>query len=280
MALAGVGLSVSDLLFKQMLMTGTSVLQVMALFMPGFLLMVVLMSLLQGGVRHNLWPHYPGLMAQRGLFVVGFTFFSLWGLSHNPYSQHTMLLQLGPVLLVFSAALMLREKITRLQMAVAAVCLVGVGLILDPRLEGASLYLLLPLLAVLVQSIGNAWTAKHRDKATALGFTFWGAVGGWLCGLMGWTLQGAPSMPVMQWLKLELTAIIMALSVFAMLQGIKLAAIRGHAGTAGLMMYIQLPTAIVLGAWVLGEQMAPSVILGAVIIVVAGSVMVIFERSD
>ena len=105
-----------------------------------------------------------GLMAARSVFVIGFTFLSLWGLSHNPYAQHAMLLQIVPVM-------------------------------------------------------------------TALA-------------------------------------------------GLQTAAAHGHAGTAGLMMYLQMPTALVLGWLVLNEVPKFNAVAGAAVIVCAGVVLVVMQTRQ
>lgn len=279
-AMASVGLTVSDLLFKQILMQGGSVIQLMALFIPAFLLVMLALAAMQGGIQHHYKLRYPWLMVARSVFVISFTMLSLWGLSHNPYSQHAMLLQIAPVLTALTAVWMLGERLSVGQWALAGLCMFGVVLIINPQLHIASAYLLLPVMAAVCQSIGNVFVARHREKATALGFTFWGAVGGWLVGMLLWLGQGAPAMATDLWMLTQGIAVIMALSIAALLRGLQTAAAQGHAGTAGLMMYLQMPTALILGWLVLGEMPKLNAVAGAAVIVCAGVVLVLIHTRQ
>ena len=279
-ATAIVGLTVSDLLFKQILTQGGSVIQLMAMFIPAFLLVMLLLAAFQGGILHHYKLRHPWLMAARSVFVIGFTFLSLWGLSHNPYAQHAMLLQIVPVMTALAAVWMLGERLSVVQWVLAGFCVVGVVLIIDPQLHLASAYLLLPVMAAVCQSVGNVFVARHRTKATALGFTFWGAVGGWSVGMMLWLWQGAPPLAMGLWILTQGIAVIMALSVAMLLAGLQTAAAHGHAGTAGLMMYLQMPTALVLGWLVLNEVPKFNAVAGAAVIVCAGVVLVVMQTRQ
>ncbi len=276
-ALGAVCMTVGDFFMKKATLSGVSIGAYFMLAWPISALVLVALAARMGGIRHHLSPRSPkALLVRSGLLVlVALLIFT--GFRFNPYSQQVMLLQLAPLVAIALAAFWLREKITAHLMIAVSFCLVGIWLIIDPRLGDGSLYLLLALGGAITNAITNVYVAVHRDKATAFGFTFYAITLAAILGTLLWLATGRipPSADAVLWIQLSSLSATVGLACIAL--GMQSAG--SNVGRVNVMLYAQMPAALALGYFFLDEVASPAALFGAALIFVMG-ISIIVLRSE
>ncbi|MBT3437096.1 MAG: DMT family transporter [Oceanospirillaceae bacterium] len=270
MAFGAICLTLADFSMKQVAITGVHPATGFAMATPVSVLLLILLAKVNGGVAKHLAPKYPKALAMRGLFMIGMSYFNFIGLSYNPYSQQVMILQLGPILAALLAVFWLKEVFSKHQLCVAFVCLLGVWFIIDPRFGSGTVYLLLALAAAFFNALANIFVARHRDKATPIGFTFYGMLITVTVSVVVHLVQEFPMPDTQALIWLQVMGGLAVLGLASVSKALQLAASTGKAGTVGLMLYIQMPVALVIGYWVYAEQPSLMALLGAGLIIAAG----------
>ena len=192
------------------------------------------------------------------------------GLSYNPYSQQVMILQLGPILAALLAVIWLKESFSKHQLLVAIICLVGVWFIIDPRFGSGSIYLLFAVGAAFFNAMANIFIARHRDKSSPIGFTFYGMLLTALMSGLIHLLYGLPMPSLTSLMWLQAMGGLGVIGLASVSKALQLAASTGQAGKVGLMFYIQMPVALTIGYMVYAEQPSLMAMLGAGLIMAAG----------
>jgi len=237
---------------------------------PLSLLIIYFLAGRSGGVKHHLVNAVPWAVLVRGGLMMSVSYLNFIGMMHNPYSQQVMIFQLSPILSGFLALLLLREGVGKHHLGVMALCLLGTWLVIDPRFGAGSWYLLLPLGAAISNAFVNVFVAANRDKATALGYTFYGML---LVAVVSGVIHFSWQLPSPDWKALLYCQLIGGLGVLGLAsvtQAIQLAGEQGQTGKVALMYYVQMPVALVLGYFALQEVASNAALLGAVLILVAG----------
>ena len=226
--------------------------------------LLVILAARMGGIRHHLTPRNPNVLLVRSALLVVVAGLIFFGFRYNPYSQQVMLLQLAPLMAIALAAFWLREKVDARLLVAVAVCLVGIWLIVDPRFGDGSPYLLLALAAALINAAANVFVAAHRDKATALGFTFYAITLVAILGAVIWVAAGSvrPTGDAVLWTQLSSLCATVGLTFIA--SGMQSAG--SSVGRVNVMLYAQMPAALVLGFLFLDETPTAAALLGAALI--------------
>ena len=278
MAVGASCLTLGDFVIKQALLTGTSLQQIFGLGPLIFqLLLIVIAMLSKDGWRAHLPLRHPKVMLVRGFIGLLFSVFAFTSLSTNPYTQHAMLMQTGPVIASVLSLLVLGEVFSKRIILVASFSLLGAGLIIGPGSGVLSPWLLLPVLAAAANAAGIVMVARFRDYATGLGFTFWSS---WLVTSLGvawWLVGGAelPSWQGMSWI--ASMAVFMAIGLVCMSTAMAWAGRLGIASKVPLMMYVQTPVALFFGVLFLQESLSGLAVLGACLILLSGAWMILSQ---
>ena len=278
MALGATGLTLGDFFIKKAAIAGVSVAALLVFAAPFTLVALVLLSHFQGGIRHHLEPRSPSKLLIRALLLLVMSWLNIASLSLNPYAQHAMLFQLSPVFVVIIGAVFMGERISTGVLLALLACLCGTWLILDPGVQGISLTLLLAIAAAFSNATTNSFVAANRNAATPLGFTFWAVLGVSIIVLIYWLVfeRAVPPLSAQLWIQLSagfaVTGIILASAAMQLANG--------STGRVGIMLYVQMPVALILGWLAFGEQPPTLAILGGVLIALAGAAISLIGRRD
>ena len=279
MAFGASCLTLGDFVIKQALLTGTTLQQVFGigpLIFQGLLMLAAYFS--KEGWRAHLPLRAPKLMLIRAIVGAMFTFFAYISLQQNPYTQHAMLLQTGPVIASLLSLLVLGEVFSKRIIIVAIISLAGAGLIIGPGNQSLSWWLLLPILAATSNAAANVIVARHRDAATPMGFVFWSS---WSTTIIGfiWWLSGGASMPSLQGFGLILMmTVLMLFGLIFIGASMQLGGRLGVASKVPLMMYVQTPVALFFGVVFLQESLTIYALIGAAMILLSGIWMILAQR--
>lgn len=268
MALGATGMTLGDFFIKKASLAGVSVATLLVFAAPLTLVSLVLLSHLKGGVRHHLEPRSPSKLLIRALLLLLMSWLNITSLSLNPYAQHAMLFQMSPVFVVIIGAVFMKERLTTGVLLALLIGLCGTWLILNPGLKGIAPTLLIAIAAALSNATTNSFIAANRQAATPLGFTFWAVLGASVFALIFWLLFERTIPPLSAQIWIQLSA---AFSVSGIiLAGTAMQMANGHTGKVGIMLYIQMPVALLLGWLVFGEKPAALALLGGAMIALAG----------
>jgi len=270
MAFGAICLTLADFAMKQVAIMGVHPATGFTMATPVSVVLLVWLAKANGGIVKHLLPKHPRVLVIRGMFMMAMSYLNFVGLSYNPYSQQVMILQLGPILAALLAVLWLKEALSKHQLLVALLCVLGVWFIIDPRFGSGSVYLLLALAAAFFNALANIFVARHRDKATPIGFTFYGMVITVTLSASIHLAQGFPIPNTQALIWLQLMGGLAVLGLASVSRALQLAAANGKAGIVGLMFYVQMPVALVIGYWVYAEQPSVMALFGAGLIIAAG----------
>ena len=269
-AFGAICLTLADFSMKQVAIIGVHPATGFVMATPISVVLLVLLAKINGGVAKHLAPKFPGALLVRGLLMLAMAYCNFVGLIYNPYAQQVMIFQLGPILAALLAVIWLKESFSKHQLVVAILCLLGIWFIIDPRFGSGSVYLFIAVAAALFNALANIFVARHRDKATPIGFTFYGMLITVGVSVVVHLVQELPMPNTQALIWLQLMGGLAVLGLASVSRGLQLAAFTGKAGTVGLMLYVQMPVALVIGYWVYADQPSVMALLGAGLIVAAG----------
>lgn len=279
MAFGASCLTLGDFVIKQALLSGTTLQQVFGIgpmIFQGLLMLAAYFS--KEGWRAHLPLRSPGLMLIRAIVGAMFTFFAYISLQQNPYTQHAMLLQTGPVIASLLSLMVLGEVFSKRIIIVAVISLAGAGLIIGPGNQALSWWLLMPILAATANAAANVIVARHRDVTTPMGFVFWSSWSTAIIGF-GWWLSGGAPLPSLQGFGLILMmTVFMLFGLIFIGASMQLGGRLGVASKVPLMMYVQTPVALFFGVVFLQETLTVYALIGAAMILVSGIWMILAQR--
>lgn len=270
MAAGAVALTLADFFMKLLAMEGVGVTTAFMYATPLSVVLIALLSKSSGGIAHHLQVKSVSAILIRGGLLIIMSYLNYTGMQYNPYSQQVMILLLSPIFAGLLATFWLGEGMNKHQIVVAAICLCGSWMIIDPRFGSGSWYLLLPLAAALANALANTFIASRRQAATPLGFTFYGLL---MVALLSTVIHLWQQAPTPQLLALVYCQVLGALGVLGLAcvaRAMQLGGSQGDTGKVALMIYIQLPVAILIGYLVLHESINVTSLLGASLILIAG----------
>jgi len=269
MALGATGLTLGDFFIKKSSMAEVSIAGLLVFAWPLTVAGLVMLAKFQGGIRRHLYPRAPGKLFIRAGLLLVMSLMNISSLSLNPYAQHAMLFQLSPIFALLIAVAFLGEELTGHVIVVVLICLFGTWFILDPGPGRISVTLLIAVAAALSNAATNVFVATNRSHATFIGFTFWAVNGVVVSVGVYWLVfeRTLPGIEAQIWIQLS--------ALFAV-SGIVLASLAmqmagENIGRVTVMLYIQMPIALLLGWLAFGERPSIVAILGGVLIALAGA---------
>lgn len=278
MALGATGLTLGDFFIKKSATAGVSVAALLVFAAPFTLVALMLLSHFKGGITHHLKPRSPAKLLIRAALLLIMSWLNITSLSLNPYAQHAMLFQLSPVFVLIIGALFMGERVSTGVLLALLACLCGTWMILDPGTKGISLTLFFAIAAAFSNATTNSFVAANRHAATPLGFTFWAVLGAAVCALLYWLSVERAVPPSSAQIWIQLSAFFSVTGMIFASAAMQLAS--GNTGKVGIMLYVQMPVALVLGWLAFGEQPPTLAILGGSLIALAGVAISLMGLRD
>lgn len=255
-----------------------------AVFFRSFFAMVVIIGWLvaRGNLRTGLKVADPMSHVWRGL--VGTTAMGLMfaGLGLLPLPEVTAIGYAAPLLVVILAAMFLGEQVRFFRLSAVAIGLLGVLIVLSPRLTslegGASDREMLGAVVVLAGAAGAAlaqvFVRKMVETEETSAIVFWFSITSTLMSLLtipyGWQ---APSLKVAS--MLILAGLLGGLGQIGLTSAYRYA----DAGVIAPFDYFSMLLALVVGYFVFGEVPTLTVLFGASLVIAAGILIIWRERQ-
>jgi drug/metabolite transporter (DMT)-like permease len=243
--------------------------------MPVILAWLLWQGQFPAGLRTSNWTGHA-VRGIAGTLAMGLGFA---GLKYLPLPEVTAIRFVTPILIVIFAALLLGERLRLIRISAVSVGLVGVLIIMWPRLTfgggdaallGALLTLGSATLAALAQIFVKSMSAVERTAAIVFYFTLTAAVAslatipfGWVRPL-GW-----------EWVFLIGAGLLGGLGQILLTASYRFA----DAGVLAPFTYVSMLWALVIGFFVFGEVPTLPMLGGAALVIAAGVAIVLRERQ-
>lgn len=235
-------------------------------------LAVITPFVLKQGLMRTLKPERPGLQLLRVLFGSGEVALFYWAVSYLPLADTMTIWLAAPVWAVVLAALLLGERVGPGRWLAVAAGFVGVAVALNP----SSASLSKPALIALVGSFLFAamMIAGRQLRGTPdVTLVAWQTLGALLMGLallpFGWVTPSLTDAAL-----LGLLGIVAMVAHLCVTRSLKLA----EASVVVPYQYTLIVWALIFGWFVFGDWPTPAMLLGAVLIIVAGLALLLLER--
>lgn len=226
---------------------------------------LVLATRSRGGLKTAIRTRHPVLQVLRGLMLVGqivlvvFSFASV-GLAHSQ-----AIFSVGPIFVALLSMVVLGERVGWRRWTAIIIGLVGVIIILDPTGGESASLLIVPVLAALIFAFYVVTTRLvSREDSAMTSFFYTGAAGAVAITAIGpfyWTWFA----PV-DWIWMGLLCITGTSSHFFLIKAYEFL----DASEVQPLTYLQLVFASIIGVTVFGEVLSINMVVGAVIVVLAG----------
>ncbi|KQU51730.1 multidrug DMT transporter permease [Bosea sp. Leaf344] len=233
---------------------------------------VITPFVLKQGLMRTLKPERPGLQLLRVLFGSGEVALFYWAVSYLPLADTMTIWLAAPVWAVVLAALLLGERVGAGRWLAVAAGFVGVAVALNP----SSASLSKPALIALVGSFLFAamMIAGRQLRGTPdVTLVAWQTLGALLMGLallpLGWVTPSLTDAAL-----LGLLGIVAMVAHLCVTRSLKLA----EASVVVPYQYTLIVWALIFGWFVFGDWPTPAMLLGAVLIIVAGLALLLLER--
>jgi drug/metabolite transporter (DMT)-like permease len=238
-------------------------------------LLVLAPFLWRWGPRALVRVERPRLQAARVAFSTGEVICFYWAVTHLPLADVMTFWMAAPLCVAAAAPVLLGERVGPWRWAATAAGFLGVLVALEPFGAGVG-----QGGAVLVALVGMACfaamvvTGRQLRGTPDTTLVFWQTCGSLLAGVLlapwAWTFPTLPDLAL-----LSLLGLVALLAHICVNRALKLA----PAPLVAPFQYTLLPWAVVLGWLFFGDIPRLAMLLGAVIIVVAGLMMLLRERA-
>ncbi|MFV0334586.1 MAG: DMT family transporter [Tropicimonas sp.] len=241
-----------------------------------------------------IWLHFDGGLAKgfrtsnpighvwRGLMGALAMGLSFAALGLMPLPEANAILYAGPILVVIFAAMFLNEKVGVFRLATVVIGMIGVLIILSPRLRlstggglhhaeslGAILALMSAVFAALAQIFVRKLVETERAGTIVLYFSLTGSALSLLTLYFGWVVPSPR----------EAALLVLAGLVGGLGQGLLTSAYRyGDASLVAPFDYASMLLAIIIGYTIFSEVPTQHTLIGAAIVVAAGIAIILRER--
>ncbi|MCA8882755.1 MAG: DMT family transporter [Rhodobacteraceae bacterium] len=241
---------------------------------------ILLWCLWQGGGLRSLRVVSPRAHILRGIMGTAAMACIFTGLGLVPLPEAVAIGYTTPLLVVVFAALFLGEKVGWVRVSAVLAGLLGVGIILSPRLGadgglsgpgafGAGILVLGAALAALTQVYIRHMVRTETTAATVFWFAVSASVMALASAPMGWVLPGPSAAAV-----LILAGLLGGVAQIFLTSGYRVA----EASTVAPFEYASMLVSLVLGYAVFDETPTRQVLIGAAVVILAGVVIILRER--
>ncbi len=240
---------------------------------------LLIMAVMQGNIRDVITTAHPWQHAARSIIGVSAMFTWFIVLSLIPLPEATAISFAAPLLIVILAAIYLKENVRFYRWSAVTVGLIGVMVILWPRLAsseetvagyGAILALISTGLIAVASILIRSMTATERNASIIFYFTVSATLFSLASLYWGWVLPGWPIFAL-----LVLSGLFGGLAQIAVTQAFRCA----EASLLAPFDYINVIWAVLIGIYIFGEYPSPAVIVGGSIVVLAGLFIIYRENK-
>jgi len=276
-AAAAILFSFNDLVFKHLTKLSISWWDFLVFGVPVEIILIIFFAGYINNFNKKRWieeliPNsyfFPLLRGGLAIIAIAFIFLSLKNL---PLSTTTMLVQTTPIWMAMVVYFFKDEKPDKFVIISILLGFIGVVLIVKPSAGLFSLFLLAPLVVAIMNSIMNFIITKFSDDASPLSYALWLFISNGIIGLLIWIYVGIEIPNIQQLLWIFLGGFLGASAFIFLTYGLSIA--KGNFARTGVMSYIQIPCAILLGAIFYGERPELTAYLGTILIFLAGIVVI------
>lgn len=248
-----------------------------AIFLRGLLTIgaLVMMSRWMGGLNFRM-PHKDwALVLTRSLSEVGATYFFITALFHMPIANVTAILQVLPLTVTLSSAMLFGDKLGWRRLLAIMVGFVGVLIIVRDGLSGLNTYALYALAAVGFVTVRDLCARRLSAGVSSVTIALIGAVG-----VVGFAAIGTQSEV---WVDVSSKSVSLLLAAALFIIGGYLFSIMtmrvGEISFIAPFRYTSLLWALMLGFVVFGDWPDSLTMVGIVIVVVTGAFTFYRERK-
>jgi len=243
--------------------------------MPVICLWLAVRGELNSGLRVTSWRSHA-LRGLAGSVAMGLGFF---GLKLIPLPEATAIRFVTPILLVIFAAFFLGEKIRLIRLSAVLVGLVGVMIVMWPRLSldmndlalvGALVTLGSAMLAALAQVFLKSMAGTERTTAIVFWFSLTASCLALLTVPFGWVMPEG-----VEWVYLIGAGLVGGIGQILLTSSYKYA----DASTLAPFTYVSMIWALIIGYFVFGEVPTVPMLAGAALVISAGVAIVLRERQ-
>ena len=248
-----------------------------AIFLRGLVTIVVLvvMSRWLGGLNFRMPRKDWGLVLTRSLSEIGATYFFINALLHMPIANVTAILQVLPLTVTLSSAMLFGDKIGWRRLLAIMVGFVGVMIIVRDGLTGMNTYALYALMAVGFVTVRDLCARRLSAGVSSVTIALIGAIG-----VVGFSAIGTQSEA---WVAVSGKSFILLAAAAMFILGGYLASIMtmrvGEISFIAPFRYTSLLWALMLGFVVFGDWPDQLTMAGIVIVVLTGAFTFYRERK-
>ena len=285
--MVGIGIilfSIGDAIFKVLTSLGIYWWDFLVFGVPFEILTIFIIALVSKNfdrqkVYQELMPKrftFPILRGVISIFAIASLFISLKEL---PLSITTMLIQTTPIWMGFISLFSYNEKPSYLTMISIFLGMIGIIIIVNPTVDfnGASKFLIFPIIVALINALMNLIITKRPHDAKPMSYALVLFILNGFAGLIIWIYFGYKFPNLYQLILISVSGFIGAIAFLFVSYGYSIA--RGHFARTGVMGYIQLPSAVLLGILFFNESPPLIAYFGCVLIIFSG-LMVLNSKSN
>jgi len=248
-----------------------------AIFLRGLLTVLVLVVLSRwlGGLRFRMPRKDWALVLTRSLSEIGATYFFITALFHMPIANVTAILQVLPLTVTLSSAMLFGDKLGWRRLLAIMVGFVGVMIIVRDGLTGLNTYALYALCAVFFVTVRDLCARRLSVGVSSVTIALIGAIG-----VVGFAAVGSYGAT---WEAVSGKSIaLLAAAAFFIIGGYLFSIMTMRVGEISFIApfrYTSLLWALLLGFVVFGDWPDHLTMLGIVIVVVTGAFTFYRERK-
>ena len=276
--------SVGDAIFKVLTSLGIYWWDFLVFGVPFEILTIFIIALVSKNfdrkqVYQELMPKRFTFPIIRGLISIVAIASLFISLKELPLSLTTMLIQTTPIWMGVISLFSYSEKPSYLTIISIFLGMLGIIIIVNPTIDfnGVGKYLIFPIIVAVINALMNLIITKRPNDAKPMSYAIVLFILNGFAGLIIWIYFGYNFPTIYELILISISGFIGAIAFLFVSYGYSIA--RGHFARTGVMGYIQLPSAIILGILFFNENPPLTAYLGSVLIILAG-LMVLNSKSN